>query len=260
MKVPVADIQHSSLHDGPGIRTTVFFKGCPLNCAWCHNPECIEKKPQLLYYPEKCIGCGKCEQGCFSGAKVLCGKEMTEQEIFSEILLERDYYGEDGGVTFSGGEPLLYPEMLKKLISLCHENGINTAIETSLFLFDSDVLSAVDHIMADFKIFDDEKHKHFTGVSNKPIIEHFKMLNQLNKPFTVRTPVIPEINGQKQEIINIKNFLKTLKNVTDYQLLPYHPLGSLKAKALCLEKEVFEIPSQQLMEELNGYAEFERQN
>ena len=121
----VADIQHASLHDGPGIRTTVFFKGCPLNCAWCHNPECIEKVPQTLNYPEKCIGCGECEKGCFAGAKVICGKEMSAEEIFNEILLDYNYYGEDGGVTFSGGEPLLYPEVIKEVIHLCKNHNIN---------------------------------------------------------------------------------------------------------------------------------------
>ena len=112
----VADIQRNSIHDGPGIRTTVFLKGCPLNCAWCHNPECISFTPQIMYYPEKCIGCGYCEKGCFSGARVMCGKEMNLQEVMNEILLDKDYYGEDGGVTISGGEPFAQRSFLNELI------------------------------------------------------------------------------------------------------------------------------------------------
>lgn len=102
----IADIQRASFHDGDGIRTTVFFKGCPLRCAWCHNPECISFERQTLYYPQKCIGCGKCDEGCFSGAKVVCGKEYNSEELLCEILQDAVYYGDNGGVTFSGGEPM----------------------------------------------------------------------------------------------------------------------------------------------------------
>jgi pyruvate formate lyase activating enzyme len=116
IKAIVTEIERSSFEDGPGLRTVVFFKGCPLHCKWCHNPECIKKEPQIMFYPEKCIGCGMCDKGCFAGAKVLCGKEMTDSEIFKQILLDKDYYAKDGGVTFSGGEPMLHPQMLKQLI------------------------------------------------------------------------------------------------------------------------------------------------
>lgn len=250
----VADIQHASLHDGPGIRTTIFFKGCPLNCAWCHNPECIEKVPQTLNYPEKCIGCGECKKGCFSGAKVVCGKEMSAEEIFNEILLDYNYYGVDGGVTFSGGEPLLYPDVIKEVIHLCKKYNIKTAIETSLYIYDEEILKSIDFIMADFKIFDDVKHKKYTGVSNNIIKKNFLLLDELNKPFIVRTPIIPEINDSSDEILNIKNFIKPLKNLTAYELLPYHPLGVSKQIALGETPKQFEIPTKQLMEELIIYA------
>ena len=254
MTAIVADIQNASLHDGPGVRTTIFFKGCPLNCAWCHNPECIKKEPQILNYPEKCIGCGECEKGCFSGAKVVCGKEMTADEIFSEILLDVEYYSENGGVTFSGGEPLLYPNMLKKLIELCNGHNIKTAIETSLYIYEEEILNSVDYIMADFKIFNDKKHQKYTGVSNERIKNNFLMLNSLNKPFLVRTPIIPTINDTPEEIINISNFVKKLNNAMGLELLPYHPLGNSKRKALGMESLNFEIPSPELMKELNNYV------
>ncbi len=250
----IADIQHASLHDGPGIRTTIFFKGCPLNCAWCHNPECMEKAPQTLTYPDKCIGCGECESGCFAGAKVICGKEMSAEEIFNEILLDYNYYGEDGGVTFSGGEPLLYPEVIKEVIHLCKNHNIKTAIETSLYLYDEEILKSVDYIMADFKIFDDIKHTKYTGVSNHIIKNNFLLLDKLNKPFIVRTPIIPGINDTSDEILKIKDFIKPLKNITAYELLPYHPLGVSKQTALGIQIQRFEIPSKRLMEDLKHYA------
>lgn len=251
----VADIQRASVHDGPGIRTTVFFKGCPLSCVWCHNPECIEKSPQMLFYLEKCIGCGMCDKGCYSGARVICGREMTAEQIFSEILLDKPYYGTDGGVTFSGGEPMLHPEILKELIALCKKEGIHTAIETSLIIFDEEILGSLNLIMADFKIWDSEKHEKYTGVPNEKIKEHFKMLDSLNVPFTVRTPIIPGINGTKEEISNIRNYVKGFKNIKTYELLPYHPLGVGKQKALGFPETKFSIPEKTEMEELQRYAD-----
>lgn len=250
----VADIQHASLHDGPGIRTTIFFKGCPLHCAWCHNPECIEKNPQILNYPDKCIGCGECEKGCFSGARVVCGKEMSAEQIFDEIMLDVNYYQDNGGVTFSGGEPLLYLDVIKEVIQLCKKHNIKTAIETSLYIYNEEILKSVDYIMVDFKIFDDVKHKKYTGVSNDIIKNHFLLLDTLNKPFIVRTPIIPGINDSSDEILKIKSFIKTLKNLITYELLPYHPLGVSKQIALGIKTQSFEVPTKQLMEDLKRYA------
>ena len=148
----IADIQRASVHDGPGLRTTVFFKGCPLRCAWCHNPECIGREPEILLYPEKCIGCKRCDEGCYTGARVLCGNEMTAEALLREILLDRAYYGHDGGVTFSGGEPLMQAPFLSEMIDLCRASGIHTAVETSLAIFDGAIYGKLDLVMADFKI------------------------------------------------------------------------------------------------------------
>ena len=247
----VADIQRASVHDGPGIRTTVFLKGCPLNCAWCHNPECIDFKPQTMYYPEKCIGCGLCNKGCFSGARVICGKEMTVEEVVKQVLLDKDYYGTDGGVTISGGEPFAQREFLSALIDACKEEGVHCAVETSLVYFDAEILQKVDLVMADLKIWDDELHKKYTGVSNEIIKKHFRMLDELNIPIIARTPVITEIN---QGIEQISEFLKTLNNVEKYELLPYHPLGGAKREALEIEPDGFTIPSKEYMKELDKYV------
>lgn len=247
----VTDIQRSSVHDGPGLRTTVFFKGCPLKCRWCHNPECISFEKQILQYPEKCIGCGMCDKGCFSGAKVVCGKEMTAQEILKEILADKAYYGNDGGVTFSGGEPLAQRQVLDECINLAKENGIGCAVETSLIYFDEDIFTKLDLVMADLKIWDDVLHKEYTGVSNKVILENFKKLDELGIPIIARTPVIPEI---EQGIDKISQFLKGLKNVKQYELLPYHPLGEAKRTAMGLEKKQFSVPSKEYMKELEQYV------
>lgn len=254
-KAIVADIQRASIHDGPGLRTTVFFKGCPLHCQWCHNPECIEKQPQLLLYPEKCIGCGKCDEGCFAGARVVCGKEMSAGEIFAEILSDKPHYGQDGGVTFSGGEAMLYPAMLKELTAMCKRAGITTAIETSLFLFDADILGNLDYVMADFKIFDSEKHRQYTGVPNEIIKANFAHLDTLGVPFIVRTPVIPGVNDTAEEISAIRDYIKAFRHIQGYELLPYHPLGLSKQKALGLKETRFEIPTKTEMEELKKYAD-----
>ena len=247
----IADIQRASFHDGDGVRTTVFFKGCPLSCLWCHNPEAISFEPQELFYPEKCIGCHQCDKGCFAGARVLCGKEMTPQEVLAEILPDLPYYGETGGVTFSGGEPMAQKEFLKETIALCKEHGISCAIETSLIYYDEEVFQSLDFVMADLKIWDDALHKQYTGVSNRTIIEHFVKLNDLGIPIIARTPVIPEIH---QEIDKISAFLKTLHHVKQYELLPYHPLGESKQKALQIERERFSVPSKEYMKEMNQYA------
>lgn len=247
----ITDVQRFSLHDGPGIRTTVFFKGCPLRCEWCHNPECISLETETLCYPEKCIGCGTCDSGCFSGAKVPCGKEYTAEELMKEILADRAYYGIDGGVTFSGGEPLLQRDFLMPLLKHCKEAGIHTAVETSLFIMDEEVFKAVDLVMADLKIWDSEIHKEYTGTENEKIKENFIFLNTLKVPVIARTPVIPEI---WQDIPSISAFLRTLENIKQYELLPYHPLGVSKAKALGRNQTSFTVPTEDTMKELNQYA------
>ncbi|MBR2615420.1 MAG: radical SAM protein [Clostridia bacterium] len=247
----ITDLQRFSLHDGPGIRTTVFFKGCPLHCAWCHNPECISPKKQLLLYPEKCIGCGKCDEGCFSGARTECGTEYTPQELLEALLADQSYYGKNGGVTFSGGEPLMQRDFLLEMIPLCKQEGLHTAVETSLILWDEAILSAVDLVMADFKIWDCNLHRTYTGVGNETIPEHFRRLNELGIPTVASTPVIPEID---QGIPEISQFLKGLDSVREYRLLPYHPLGLEKAKACGIEMRAFSVPDEATWKRVSQYA------
>lgn len=247
----VADIQRASVHDGPGIRTTVFLKGCPLHCAWCHNPECIDYRPQMMYYPEKCIGCGLCDQGCFSGAKVICGKQMSVSEVLKEVLYDRDYYGNEGGVTISGGEPLAQRQFVSALIDACKEEGIHCAVETSLIYYEEEIFKKLNLVMADLKIWDNQLHRKYTGVENLKIKEHFGRLNGLGIPIIARTPVIPEID---QNIEAISGFLKQFENVKKYELLPYHPLGDSKREALGIAAEHFTVPDAEYMKELEKYV------
>lgn len=247
----VADIQRASLHDGYGIRTTVFFKGCPLNCSWCHNPECINPSEEILFYPDKCIGCGMCKDGCYAGARVVCGREMTVHDILREVKLDLPYYSGGGGVTFSGGEPLMQRDFLREAINSCKGAGIGCAVETSLVYFDDEIFESLDFVMADFKIWNSEIHRQHTGIPNETIKENFRNLESLGVPIIARTPVIPEID---QGIPEISAFLAGLGNVIKYELLPYHPLGLTKAKALGIQMTEFTTPDDKLMKELNEYA------
>lgn len=252
MKGIVADIERASTHDGPGIRTVVFLKGCPLNCKWCHNPECISPKPEMLYYPEKCIGCGKCDEGCFTGAKSVCGKEMTPSEVVNEVLQDKIFYSKDGGLTISGGEPMLQANFTYEITSKAKENGIHTAIETSMYLYDEKIMKNFDLIMFDVKFINAAKHIEYTGAKLETIFSNIEKANKLNIPMIARTPVIPNVNDS--DIPEISKFLKSLDSVVKYELLSYHPLGISKAKALKKEQTRFDIPSKTLMEELNKYA------
>ena len=255
MKGLVTDIERCSTHDGPGLRTVVFLKGCPLSCIWCHNPESILPYPEELFYKEKCIGCGKCAEGCMCGARVTCGREMTDDEIFDIILEDRDYYGEKGGVTISGGEPLAQQEFTESILKKCRDAGISTAIETSMFTYNPVILSLCDTIMTDIKVFDSDIHKKAVGIDNIKILENITRASSLGIPIIVRTPVVPGINATKENVRNTRDFLKSLENIQKYELLPYHPLGLSKARALNKNMREFEVPTTELMKELKEYAD-----
>ncbi len=250
----VADVQRASFHDGDGVRTTVFLKGCPLNCIWCHNPECIEKEKETLFYPEKCIACNMCEDGCYSGARVTCGKTYTPTELVSELLMDRVYFENGGGVTFSGGEPLMQANFLSECVALLKREGISSYIETSLCIY-GEVLAEFDLIMADLKCFDSEKHKAYTGMKNEKIKENLEKANTLGIPIIVRTPVIFELS---QDIDKISEFVRTLSSVRQYELLPYHALGVEKARALGKVQREFLPPTDDFMKELNEKYAFIR--
>ena len=254
----IFDIERSALHDGPGIRTVVFFKGCPLACRWCHNPEGRNAAPEELYYPEKCIACGGCAEGCYIGARRVCGTEMSVQDVMRPILADQPYYGADGGVTLTGGEPQLQADFALALTAACREQGIGVAIETSMAVYRPDLLAQMDLILADVKLWDDARHKEYVGVGNAAILEHIRRADGLGVPMRIRTPVIPTVNDRVEEIAAIRDFVKTLQHAVGYELLPYHPFGLDKARALGLDMPRYPEPTQEQMETLRAVARGER--
>ncbi len=260
----IFDIVRNSFVDGPGIRTTVFFKGCNLNCAWCHNPESQSFERQLMFYKNKCTGCGKCKEVCpynmekcdFCGkcelycpnnARKICGMEMTVEEVLSEVLKDKAFYDiSGGGVTFSGGECMLQIDFLCETLKKCKENGIHTAVDTAghiPFEYFERVLPYTDLFLYDVKLFDSEKHKKYTGVENSLIMENLKKLSDEGKEIIVRIPVIGGVNDNAEEIQKIADFLRPL-NISKTELLPYHAMGEHKFVALGIaEHNSFTVPA-----------------
>lgn len=251
----IFDIQRGGMHDGPGIRTVVFFKGCPLRCRWCHNPESWDVRPQELFYPEKCISCGGCAAGCYTGARTLCGKDMSVEDVMVPILADRLYYGAEGGVTLTGGEPQMQADFALELTDACRAEGVGVAIETSMVLYRSDLLGKMTLIIADVKLWDDTRHREYTGVSNAAILENIRRADTLGVPLLIRTPVIPTVNDTAEEISAICDFVKTLKNAVGYELLPYHPFGLDKARVLGLTMPRYPEPTKEQMQTLRAYAD-----
>jgi glycyl-radical enzyme activating protein len=257
VKGMVADIQRCSVHDGPGLRTTVFFKGCQLNCPWCHNPETIGFGPEEMRYPDKCIGCGQCESGCFSGARIICGAEMTVDDVMRQAEQDAPYYAEDGGVTLSGGEPLCQPEFALALAKACRNKGIQVGLESNLCFppqHARPLLENIDLLMADMKLWDSAEHKRWTGLPNGYVKENLWQAAELKLPIILRTPVVPGVNDDIKQIRQIAAFAATLPTLRYYELLAYHPLGVDKARALGREARRFVIPSAEMMATLANAA------
>lgn len=242
----IFNIQHFSLHDGPGIRTTVFFKGCPLRCAWCHNPEGISGSVQTVFIPEKCIKCGICRDirneetalNCPAAAIEVTGREISDEELMKEILSDSEFYASSGGgVTFSGGEPLLQTEFLKVLLEKCVKHGIHTAIDTSGFAPAEKfalINDQADLYLFDLKLINDELHKKYTGVSNMLILNNLKYLSDSGKRIFIRIPLIPGITDTDENIEGIIDFLKDIK-FEQINLLSYHAFAKNKYIKLGLE-------------------------
>lgn len=243
MKGIITDINRFAVHDGDGIRTTVFLKGCSLKCIWCHNPEGISFKPQVAFYQDKCIGCGECQrenfkiEDCLGGAKVFYGKEVTVEELLPLLLEDKDFYETSGGgVTVSGGECLCQADFVAELLKALKENGISTAVDTCGFVpkeaIDK-VLPFADTFLYDIKAIDSDVHIKCTGKPNKQILENIKYIDSCGKAIEVRIPYVPRYNDT--EIDKIAEFLKPLKNVNEVKVLPYHNFAGSKYKALGLE-------------------------
>lgn len=243
----VFSIEEFSVYDGPGIRTTVFFKGCPMRCNWCHNPEGLLPKIQAVKSPNGCLRCGACEEVCQNKDEcIACGKCIsvcprglirfsgvvyTVEELFLKLQKNTDYLKQcGGGVTFSGGECLLYVDFLHELISRLKEIGVHTAIQTSGYAEESQfmkVLSVVDYVMFDLKIMDRERAIKYTGRSNELILKNFGHLKESGVPFMVRTPLIPSVTDTKENLTAIAERIKD-SGALGIELLPYNKMSGSK--------------------------------
>lgn len=239
-------VQRFSVHDGPGIRTTVFFKGCPLRCPWCHNPEGLSAAPELQFFKEKCMGCGRCgdrsslqtADACPVGALSVCGERLTLEEAVRLVLRDRAYYGADGGVTLSGGECLLQADFSAELLRTIKAEGVHTAIDTSGAVpwsaFEKN-LEVCDLYLYDIKCMDAARHRAWIGADNVLILDNARRLSSLGKPMWVRVPVIPGFNDDGDEMRRIADFVNGLPSVERVTLMPYHTLGKSKYETLGLD-------------------------
>lgn len=254
----IFNIMRFAVHDGPGIRTTVFLKGCPLQCAWCHNPEsltagvqavlrherclrcgeCAEACPSQAVVPgedgyvllqERCVQCGTCVDVCVADARELIGREVTAGVLLTELEKDIPFYEQSGGgVTFSGGEPLLQHAFLVETLQLCKARGLHTAVDTTGFTT-PEILRRVsawtDLFLFDIKSLNDDVHRRFTGVSNRRILENLRLLDQWQKPVSLRVPVIPGVNDRLEDLEPVARLAASLPAVRDLHLLPFHTSG-----------------------------------
>lgn len=263
----VFNIQRFCVKDGPGIRTTVFLKGCPLNCEWCHNPESKTKEKQIAFNIDRCISCGKCVNVCTQNAILqigvlqrekcnLCGKcvedcvgalevwgqEITCEQVFNEVLLDKDFYNNSGGgLTISGGEPLYNIDFTLQLLTMAKQYGINTCVETCGFSKWQNlekIMPFVDLFLYDIKETDVLLHKKHTGVDNKLILENLFKLDKFGAKIVLRCPIIPSCNDREEHFKAIGELANNLNGVTHIEVMPYHPLGKSKSQQLGMDYKV----------------------
>ena len=248
----IFDIKEFSVNDGPGVRQTVFLKGCPMRCSWCHNPEGLEQRPQLMVRYGECKHCGKCEAVCRNEKcnacgdcatvcpgrlRSICGTEITSEALAGILKKNADIYSKmGGGVTFSGGEPLMQSEFLLETIGLL--SGTNIAVETCGYAGADDfsrVMAAADLVMLDLKIIDQELHEKYCGIDNMPILANLSLLKEGGRPFIVRIPLIPGVTDSDSNIHAAAALLSDARRLLHVELLPYNRLAGAKYGQLGLE-------------------------
>ncbi|MBE6588782.1 MAG: glycyl-radical enzyme activating protein [Ruminococcaceae bacterium] len=262
----ILNIQHFCTNDGPGIRTTVFLKGCPLSCVWCHNPETHDRHCDVLFRAEKCsacgaclaacptgahsisedgvhsldralcVRCGKCTTACLFGALEYAGEEMSVGEVMAALLSDRIFYETSGGgITLSGGEPTAQADFTEALLSACRDAGLHTALETSGACSEETLLRLLPHtdlFLLDWKLTDDALHKKYTGVSNRSVLRTLDVLEAHGKRVILRCPLIPDVNTCDTHYDGIGKLTHTYSCIESVELEPYHPLGVGKTEAL----------------------------
>ena len=249
----VAELQRFCMHDGPGVRTTVFFKGCPLRCAWCHNPEtqragaellhdrgqcigcgaCAEVCPRGAHRSERahCIACGACTEVCPTGARTLCGREMTVEEILTAVERDRAFYGTLGGITLSGGEPFSQGTAVPALLNACRAKKISTAVETCGYTDPALLRAAVpltDLFLWDLKDTNEARHRRYTGVSNTGILQNLALVNELGARIRLRCILVNGVNTETEHYTRIAEIARTIKNLDGVELIPYHAYAGSK--------------------------------
>ena len=260
----IFDIKKYSINDGPGIRTTVFLQGCPLSCLWCHNPESRPPTAVLIYRANRCVLCGECvkvcpqkaitlnsvvktershcevcgccAQACYNGAREVSGRQVTVDQVLAEVERDVPFFDRSGGgVTFSGGEPLLQPKFLIDLLQACKERDLHTVVDTSGYaawrVLDS-VRGFVDLFLYDLKLMDEKRHLQFTGASNQIILRNLQRLAGLGHPIYVRIPLIPGINDDEDNLRQSGELLSSLPNISGVELMGYHDFAATKYEAL----------------------------
>ncbi len=268
------DIHRFSINDGPGIRTTVFLKGCYLKCEWCHNPESQSFKPQLSFNPEKCINCfecvkicpnnahkikdnkhyvdwylcdlaGECVKVCPSGALKIIGANTEVDVIITEVMKDKKYYDKTGGgITISGGEPMAQFEFTKELLIEAKKNGLHTVLDTCGYGEQNhfkEITKYVDLFLFDYKFTDEKLHKEFTGVSNKEILANLDFLYNNGASINLRCPLIPGINDNEDHLNGIKNIIRKYPHLNSVEIMPYHNMGKDKANRVGMEYKLFHI-------------------
>ncbi|MDI7246914.1 MAG: glycyl-radical enzyme activating protein [Bacillota bacterium] len=284
-KALVFDIQRFSYHDGPGIRTVVFLKGCNLRCFWCQNPESQSAVPEIMFCPQKCIGCGKCVEACPNGchgvtregvrvfrreacigcgrcaavcaseALQLVGRSMSVDEVAETVLRDIPFYRlSGGGVTISGGEPLLQDAWCRALLKCCREEGVSTAVETAGNVPWKNlerILPVTDYVMYDVKVLDALMHREWCGSTNLRVLENLRLLRNTSVNLIIRIPVIPGVNDTSEFVAEVGNMVDGYPNLMGIELLPFNKLGKAKYTALGREYEaerLAELPSRKMQE------------
>ena len=287
MNGQIFDIQRFCIHDGPGIRTVVFMKGCPLHCAWCHNPESQSMRGEVMFYEEKCICCGRCVQlcknrchtvengvhvfersrcgGCFECIGVGCdaleavGQKISSDEVLSEVIRDKVFYrNSGGGVTLSGGEPLMQAGFSAEILKKAKENGIHTAVETCGFAAAEKIGQISEYSdlwLYDYKETNPKRHKEFIGADNELIINNLQLLNEMRKKVILRCPIIPGYNDRSEHFDGICGIANRMENILRVEIEPYHTLGKEKYAALARKPIDVEENGKEYTEKIRSYMQ-----